>query len=438
MWTVEAVRQKRVFALMPHARAPETQAYRVALAFVLSASRASAAPPTTTDTDFEVPPPSQYPHEVTPPAAPPLPAGFQPGEGFRIRSDDDSYLLRFAFQGSFKIEPEWTGGERQVSGSLGIVRPILRGNLYKPWFGYVVSFELAQEAARLLDANFVVEPWDEFGGRFGQQATPVSRHTAFSPPQIFFPDYASVPSYFWSGRQKGLTVSGTFMTGGVDYYAGVYGGSPQMSPVNVPFNYIAEGRVTINPMGATNANEFPFTPKGEPLPLKVSFTLQGYNGKYQTGIENFNPVNNLLTPMQTDEIQHTTTAGADIWFQGGPVIVLGEVYWRSTRPENISNYYSAWGVWGEAIVDLYRNLFGAGVRANVINPNTELGNDGAFELEEQVAWFIHPPELVLKARHAWVHQQIPDAAALARFPLFQLPFPEGNTQVATLQLNVSF
>ena len=112
-------------------------------------------------------------------------AGYTTDDGFHIKSSDGNYLMRFALTAGSKFEPAWNDGDRTLNGSLAFVRPAIRGNFYKPWLRYVVSLELAQEDAYLLGANIEAQPWDEFGARFGQQGTPVSRHTGFSPAQIF-------------------------------------------------------------------------------------------------------------------------------------------------------------------------------------------------------------------------------------------------------------
>ncbi len=368
----------------------------------------------------------------SPPSSPAI--GFVPGEGFRLKSADGSYLLRIALQVGFKFEPAWTNGDGDVRGAFGFVRPIFRGNFYKPWFGYRVSLELAHGAPYLLDTYFDVERWKFFGFRFGQQGTPVGRHENFGPTQIFFPDFNGVASYFWSGRERGLTAFGSAGDGIFDYYAGLYGGSPLRESLDAPQTFLAEARATVSPLGPVNANELPFTPEGGSLPFRVSFTAQGYHGKLQSTVENYNPTQSILTPMQTLKSQLMTSLGGDLWLQGGPLIVFGEFYWRSLKSAD-TNLFGSLGAWGQVLVNAYRNIIGVGARVSWLNPNTALAHDQAFELEEQVAWFIHAPELVLKLRHSWIDQHSPDPAALGSFIL---PFPTGNSQLFTLQLSMGF
>ncbi|MFT3927026.1 MAG: porin [Myxococcales bacterium] len=354
-----------------------------------------------------------------------------------MRSKDGAYVLRIALQVGLKVEPEWTDGDAQFNSTFAFLRPIIRGNFYRPWLGYRLSFEANSGTPRVFDAYFDVAPLEEFAFRFGQQATPVSRHENFGPQQIFFPDFAAVASYFWSGRERGLTVYGGALSDILEYYAGIYAGSPIDEPVNLPKNYVVEARLTLNPLGAVNANEMPFTPDGDRLPTRFSFTLQGYQGKLQTAQENFNAANNFLTPAHSIVTEKLGTAAADVWFQAHRLILFGEFYWRRVDPVGGgTSAYGSYGAWGQAVFNLYKNLLGIGARCGWMNPSTDLANDQSTEVEAQLAYFIHPPELVLKLRYAWLKQKSPD---LADAPYgFVLPFAEGKSNLATLQLMMAF
>jgi hypothetical protein len=361
-------------------------------------------------------------------------AGYIPGTGFHIQTTDGNYLMRIELRAALKFEPAWTEGEKDVRSSLAFVRPALRGNFYRPWFRYAVAMELARGEAFLLTANVEVQPWDEFGFRYGQQGTPFSRHLDFAPHNIFFPDYAGVGSFFWSGRQRGLTVFGALADGRLNYWAGLFGGSPLVEAQNDPDNYIAEGRISVNPWGPTNANELPFTPEREALPTRAAFGLTGYHGKLQTSVENYNPSNSVLDPRPILVSRTMTTGGADMWFQSGPFIASAEYYYRQIEENDGLPGYDSQGVWGQALLDVYRQTFGVGVRFNWLNPNMNVSSDRVLEGEGQVAWFINPRHLVLKLRYALLDQKVPDPAALG--PGYQLPFIPGTTTVLTLQLTM--
>lgn len=370
-----------------------------------------------------------------PPGEEPGHAGHTRKNGFHIQSDDGNYMMRVALTAALKFEPAWTEGEKDQRGSLAFVRPAIRGNFFRPWFRYAVAMELAQEKAFLLSANVEVQPWDEFGARYGQQGTPVSRHTTFAPQNIFFPDYAAVSGFFWSGRQKGLTLFGSIEDGIFDYWAGIYGGSPLLEAENDPENYIAEGRVTLSPWGPGNANELPFTPDGESLPTLASFTAQGYYGKLQTDVENYNPTNSVLDPLPFLVSRTMMTVGGDVWFQSGRFIVFGEYFFRHIDEDDLLPGYDSQGAWGQVLVNVWDETIGVGGRFNWIDPNLDLEDDRVLEVEGQVAWFIQPPELVLKLRYAYLDQRSPDEETLGDF---QLPFIVGTTHVATLQLTMAF
>jgi hypothetical protein len=361
--------------------------------------------------------------------------GYDAEEGFRFKSEDGAYMLRVALQIAIKVEPSWNDGDHTYNGTFAFLRPILRGNFYKPWLGYRLSMDLSGEDPTVLDAYIDVARWDAFGLRIGQQVTPASRHSSFGPAQIFFPEFAGVSSYFWSGRDRGITLYGTVLDERLDYYAGAFSGSPIDSPVNLEDNYIVEGRLTVNPFGPVNENELPFTPEGGALPGRVSFTVQGFHGRLQTDLESYNDSHSILMPQQPVSTKKTSSASGDLWLQKGRLIAFGEFYWRTQKENDAPDSIGAYGAWGQVILNAYKNLIGVGARCNWIDPNNELPSDRALEFEGQVAWFIHPPEVVLKLRYAWLDQKTPGAARLGEFTL---PFVTGTSNLATLQLTMAF
>ncbi len=384
----------------------------------------------------EAPAPHAAEEEV--PHAPAGDFGFARDEGFRLKSEDGHNLLRFGLQMALRIQPRFTSGDRELDAMIGFLRPILRGNLVKPWIGYRVSLEMAGGDPFVLDAHVDVQPIDELGIRVGQQGTPVSRHENMGPMQIFFPDFASVATYYWSGREKGVTLFGTVAQSRFDYYLGVYGGTPLREAVNIPNNYIGEARLSLNPLGPVNRTELPFTPEGEPLPVRLSFSVQGYYGRLLTSRENYNFSNSVVDAVPSILNQRAWTGGADAWFQGGPVIVSAEYYWRRLTGIGGAPSYDSQGVWGQVVVNAYKNLVGVGGRASWLDPNRDLGRDQAITLEGQIAWFLHAPELILKLRYGWIRQRSAGGDAIDPAQAARLPFAPGTTHLATLQLNLTF
>jgi hypothetical protein len=341
--------------------------------------------------------------------------------------------MGFGLIAGLRFEPIWREGERELSGVLAFVQPKIEGHLYRRWLTYTLTMELARGDAYLRDANVGVAPWEELGARFGKQGTPLSRHEAFSQAQIFFPEYARVAGYFWSGRQKGLTLFGSAFEARLDYFLGVYGSAPLRDPLNHPEDYFAELRISASPLGPINENEFPFTPEGGALPTRVSFTLQGYHGNIDTSLADRHPSRDLVTPQLGDASPQATTVGGDLWLQSGSLIVFGEYFGRRVADDGeVAGYYSQ-GWWGQAIVDVYRHVIGAGVRIDYLDPRLDLDDDRALGIEGQLAWFIHAPELVLKARYGYLRQDSPQPTALAEF---ELPFAVGTSHLFTLQLTL--
>src|SRR5262249_5044644 len=142
------------------------------------------------------------------------------------------------------------------------------------------------------------------------------------------PDFASVASYFWTGREKGISLGGSVGDGVFDYFGGIYQGSPLREIASNPHNYVGEGRVTVSPFGPTNDSEFPFTEDGEELPARLSVSVQGYHGKLQETREGSAPTDSPLNPAITLVLQTMTTGGADLWLQWGRFVVFGEYFAR--------------------------------------------------------------------------------------------------------------
>jgi hypothetical protein len=378
------------------------------------------------------------PKRTEPEEKPPSAAAFATytmAEGFRLKSEDGDYMLRFRMAAGIKYEPLWTDGDPQKNGMFAFLRPSLAGHFFKPWVRYAFVAEFASPVPLPIAALVEVNPWDAFGLRIGQQVTPVSRHNSFLVEQIFFADFASVASYFWSGRQKGLTLFGSVLDGKLDYWAALYGGSPLREQTSNPHTYVGEGRVTASPMGPVNVNELPFTPDGRELPLRASVTLQGYHGEVQLTGANIDPTNSPLDPVQTPLLQTISTGGADLWLQWGRFILFGEYFQRYSESTPQRPGVTAKGAWGQLIANAWANRIGVGGRLDWIDPSSELSNDQVVEVEGQVAWFIRGPALALKLRYAWLNQSSPDPTTLGTFVL---PFAPGITNLLTLQLNLAF
>lgn len=363
-------------------------------------------------------------------------AGFVPGQGFIVGSADESWKLRVGLQAGYQLEPVFREGDSQDHSAFFVIRPILAGNLFKPWIKFWTSLELANNPPFLLDSYVDIAPWKTFGVRVGQQYTPFSRHESYGPHQILFPEFAPVANYFWSGRDKGITAFGTW-DGKLDTYAGAYGGSPLRQFTIISGNYLLEGRVTVSPLGAAGADsEYPYiTADGSEAPFRISFTLQGYYGKIQQAIENFNPTTFSFTEMPSGMTSRNGTGGVDVFVQGRRFVAFAEAYFRRTDPEGGSSEFTALGAWGQAGILLIEQTLDFGIRLSWIDPSRDLDNDRFIAGEAQFAYYVHAPNVVLKLRYGVGDQDTPGMAALG--PV-SLPIPPGTTHIVTLQLNIAF
>lgn len=357
-------------------------------------------------------------------------------EGFVISSPDGQSSLRVGLDAIYKLEPRIRNGDWQNRDAIYAARPYLSGTVFRDWIHYLTETELAQNPPYLLYSWLELRPRKEIGFRIGQQDTLISRHENFGVMRVLFPETDAVSEYFWTGRDKGITMLGSLASELIDYYAGVYGGSPLRQFTTLAGNYVAAARVTVNPMGRMLDSEFAYALASEPSSSsgpRVSFTLQGYYGKVQDATENFNANTFNFQPMATGMTNREGAGGVDVWLLAGPVSAYSEAYWRRTDPAGGPAYDSV-GAWGQVGVRILPRRLDAALRASWANPSTDLADDRFLGGDAQVALYVAAPQLIFKLRYGISDQHSPGSAALGAVTL---PATAGRTQVATLQVNLA-
>ncbi|MCY1023044.1 porin [Pyxidicoccus sp. MSG2] len=365
---------------------------------------------------------------------PSLTGGFDRQKGFHLQSADGNYLLGLGLQAGYKIEPIFVDGEAESRTAFSFLRPILKGNIYRPWIRFWTSLEMAAFPIYVLDSFVEVQPIDAVGLRAGQQYTPLSRHESWGPQQILFPEFAPIANYFWTGRDKGVTFLGT--TEHLEYYAGIYSGSPLRTITSEPGRYQLNARLTCSPMGKPGYGELPFIMSGdkEPPPLNVSFTVQGAGGEVEQIQENFNPEAGIFK-IEREGVRRFATGSVDVFVQARRFSFFGEAYLRRTDPPGDAAHFTSFGAWVQADYVFYKKVLDAGVRLSYLDASGNVDNDLLYVGEAQLAWFVDAPYLALKLRYQIAHQESPDPAAATGLSLAKDP---GTTNLITLQVNLSF
>ncbi len=358
-------------------------------------------------------------------------AGWYPG--FAIKSRDDRFRLRIGMNAGYRFEPYWIDGESQNRKTFFVLRPFIEGNIFEEWIKFWTSFEFASNPPFLLDSVVELTPIPEAQLRIGQQWTPLSRHEYFGPQEILFTEWSPVAEYFWTGRDKGITLMGNIGESKLEYWAGVYSGTPLRQYTAIDGNFVLEGRVTVSPMGAVAQKEFVYIVSEErPTPFRVSFTVQGYYGRIESATENFNPSSFRFDVEGTGERREQACGAADIWIQGGPVAALFEAYYRNSDPMGAPDYNSK-GAWGQVGVMVVDRTMDVGVRANALDASDDLDDDNFYSIEGQLGFYpVHTQNLQLKLRYGYAKQEDP---GVEDAPLFTVP---GDHQLVTAQLMLAF
>ncbi|WP_233585518.1 OprO/OprP family phosphate-selective porin, partial [Corallococcus sp. CA054B] len=356
-------------------------------------------------------------------------------KGFAVTSEDGNYKLGVGLQSGYKLEPVWDDGQSKARTAFPFLRPRLYGNMFRPWISFWTSLELASPGAPYLLDSFVdLQPWKALGVRAGQYYTPISRHESWGPQQILFPEFAAVANYFWTGRDKGITLMGTTKT--LEYYAGIFGGSPLRSITSDPGRWVSNVRLTVSPMGPMGYGELPYIMSDDKgSPFRVSFTVQGAGGKVERRDENFNVETGGFDV--TDEgLRKFVTGGVDFMLQAQRFTFYAEGWLERTQPEDPAGpNYTSVGAWGQADWVFYKKVLDAGVRLSWLNASLDLPNDTLYIVEGQLAWFVDAPFLAFKLRYEFSHQDAPDPAQQGAVQLARQP---GSSNLVTLQLNLAF
>lgn len=364
-------------------------------------------------------------------------AGFYPDQGFVLRTEDERYKLKIGFQAAIRGQVIFGEGKPKVSGPFLTLRPNMGGNIYKKWIRYYASLELAANPVYLLDTYVEIQPCDAFGVDVGQQSTPFSRHEfIFGPHQLLFPEWNMVADYFWTGRDKGVTVFGSALEHKLEWWIGGYLGTPLRQFDTIRGNYQFIARLAVNPAGPVGNTEFAYAEKDRPAPFRYSMAVNGFVSKLETAIENFNPSTFKFDTVPSGNTTVNRGLGADFFLQSSRVMALIEGYVRRTDPRDGQPDYTSVGAWGQVGTLLYKRDLDASLRVTWADVNVARSGDQGFGGEIASNYYIHAPNLALKLRYGFGHQAgDPDATASGGARLL---LPPGDIHVVTAQINASF
>lgn len=397
------------------------------------------------------PPSDQPPQPLAPAPAPateepakPEPAkpkepvnGWVRGKGFVLRSpDEEDFSLRIGLQSAIRAQVA-VNGKAQLTSPFMTLRPILEGNLFKKWIRYWTSLELASNPVYLLDSYVEVQPVDAIGVRLGQQWTPFSRHEAiYGPHELLFPEWSAVADYFWTGRDKGATVFGTFLDKKLDYQVGGYLGTPLRQFTTIRGNYLFVARVGVSPNGPVGS-EHAYADGDDPAPFRYAIGVNAATSKVDAATENFNPSTFKFDVVPTGNTTVNQLVGADIFVQSSRVVALAEGYVRRTDPHGGNPDYTAVGAFAQLGVLIYQRSVDAALRLSWADVNVDADRDTGAGVEVASTWYVHSPNVAFKLRYGYGSQRTPlgGGTSSGGAPLILAP---GPTQIMTAQINTAF
>ena len=191
-------------------------------------------------------------------------------KGFHFESDDGLFSTNLQWRAQMRFANPSDGDPDSPSDftdkatnnfELRRVRMKIGGHGYKPWLKYyfemdlqpsrTVSKDTARSSSRLIDWRIDVQPFREFGFRFGQWKVNYNRERVDSSGRQQFVERSIVNSVFTIDRQVGAMVKGRLRSGTMTdmrYYVGVFNGEGR-SVDNESTNMMTMGRLQWNFLG---------------------------------------------------------------------------------------------------------------------------------------------------------------------------------------------
>lgn len=159
---------------------------------------------------------------LTPPSSP-VRVTASAKDGFTMESADGNWGLRIGgvFWASFTDLIYLS--EHAPHFGVPLARLQLRAHLFRPWLRFFFQPEFAG-GARVLDLEFIVQPWEQLGLKVGQLQPAFSRAWLSPVPKLQFQGFTPANNFFRPDRQAGALLFGSFFGGRLEYFAGVFDG----------------------------------------------------------------------------------------------------------------------------------------------------------------------------------------------------------------------
>lgn len=341
------------------------------------------------------------PTTETPPPAAPL-VHVSPDEGLSVRSTDGNFLLRLGIQSQFRYELRVRDGDVDTTSfNAQMVRPQLRGHVFRPWITYFVQAEVAGTGARMLDYQIDVQPWPWLGLRVGQFVPSFSRAFMTPVPVLQFPDFSYAEVYFRADRDLGAMLHGAVGEGRFEYYAGVYNGNGMNRGGNDKTSMMLMARLAWNPLGALAYTETPTLAAERPWRFGVA--LNAYADTVNVTRQVVDPMTSMLVTQRTGD-QQNTTAGAEFTLRGGPFSLVSEGYLRWLRKADGTSAQQ-WGAFAQLALMLPGQRVELGARFNALYTNMDSSN-AVLGAEALATWYVLGNHLKAQLRYAFVHADV--------------------------------
>lgn len=318
-------------------------------------------------------------------------------KGMGIGTADGDYVVGVHLLTQLRYDHVEAERTRATGFRIAMVRPALRGAVFRKWITYFMQWEVATTSPGLIDAEVSLQPLAELGLTVGQFLTPFSREFLVPPPQLLLPDYAPSNVFFRHNRDPGAMLKGALFDERLSYWAGVFNGNGvnRASNDNAQLAYV--GRLAVNALGRLGTTESPAL-KSDATDL--TFGVNGSWDETEQTASSFDPATGATT---VRKLGSATTAklGADATFHTGPMIVQIEGYARSVAAFGATPRRLARGGFVQAGVFVLPRVLELAARGDLVDIDATRSGPLDARVDVGLNWYVREQHMKLQLRYAW-------------------------------------
>ncbi len=327
----------------------------------------------------------------------------------------------------FRLQTSWLDGTfSDIGFQTRMLRPLIRGHIYRPWISYFFQTELATATPQLLDMQIDIHPWEAFGVRFGQFLTPYSREFLVPLPLIQFPDFGLADDYFRTHRDTGVMVYGMPASAHFEYYLGVFNGNGlNKKGPNDNTGVMPMLRLVAAPLGKVTYHDTPSL--DGPVPLRIAIAIDAFINTTTPTTMVVDAATQTLVAKSGVDVS-TRNVGGDFTLYWDRFVFIAEGFFREREPDDTHVKTQQWGSYVQTGYFVMPKRLEVAARAGWLDPDTGAKNDFVQSYEGLLNTYVYKNRVKFNLRYQFTRA---DADAPA-----PLQVKKGDSHAVTLQAQI--